>query len=83
MEVSSPHLLRKTASSIDEIEYTVSFNCMRQPLEIPMTYASECRLGVYDLAEQLLEHYSTNKASYNELIDNFEDFLDKKEEMKK
>lgn len=37
---------------------------MRHPLKIPITYAEECRLGVYDLAERLLDYYSSNKASY-------------------
>jgi len=44
---------------------------MRHPLEVPIAYATECRLGVYDLAEQLLEIYSTNKATYQEIIYNF------------
>ena len=31
---------------------------------MPLTYATDCRLGFYDLADQLLEIYSTNKATY-------------------
>jgi hypothetical protein len=28
---------------------------------------SECRLGVYDLAERKLVHYPSNKATYDEI----------------
>jgi len=52
---------------------------MRHPMEIPITYASECKLGIYDLAEQLLEIYSTNKPTFQETIGHFEDFIVKLE----
>lgn len=51
MKASTYSMLKSSTNSVNnEVEYTVSFNCMRQPLEIPMTYTPECRLGVYDLA---------------------------------
>jgi hypothetical protein len=35
-------------------DYQVSFNCMRNPEKITVSYITGCRLGVYDLAENLL-----------------------------
>lgn len=49
-------VLVKKNSDIGEnkIGYSISFNCMRHPLKVPISYAEDCRLGVYQLAEQML-----------------------------
>jgi len=52
-------------SKEDEIDYIVRFNCMRCPEKVTITYLEDCRFGVYDLAEKLLETYPSNLASYD------------------
>jgi hypothetical protein len=49
----------------------ISFNCMRNPEKISISYVSECRLGVYDLAEKRLVHYPSNLATYDEIRNEF------------
>lgn len=49
------------------INYQISFNCMRNPDRITISYIKGVRLGVYELAENLLETYPSNKATYDEI----------------
>jgi hypothetical protein len=73
---SNPKLAKQPSSDeMGKTSYEISFNSMRIPLEIPITFSSDCRLGVYDLAEQRLDCYACNRASYNEIISTFEEFL--------
>lgn len=44
--------------------YSISFNCMRNGLKIPISYALGCVYSLYDLAETGLEVYHTNLDSY-------------------
>jgi hypothetical protein len=53
---------------------------MRCPDKITITYLEDCRFGVYDLAEKMLETYPSNKNSFSEIKDNFLDWVNKTEE---
>lgn len=53
------------------MRYIVSFNCMRCPDKAAITYLEDCRFGVYDLAEKLLETYPSNLASFSEIREKF------------
>lgn len=73
----SESIIQSTLSynSDEKTIYDISFNAMRIPIELPIFHSSDCKLGVYDLAEQMLDYYATNKPSYSEVITNFEEFL--------
>ena len=43
----------------------VSFNNMRNPEKVCISYSLECKLGVYDLAERRLEAYPTNYQTFD------------------
>lgn len=48
---------------------------MRNPEKIPISYVSDCRLGVYDLAENLLDNYATHLATYDEVKEKFVEYV--------
>ena len=51
----------KREISFNEFQaYNISFNCMRNGLEIPISYSLSCVYALYDLAESMLEAYYTN-----------------------
>jgi len=49
---------------------------MRNPEKININYITGCRVGVYDLAENLLEGYPSNLATYDEIRDHFTNFVE-------
>lgn len=63
------------AKNPENIAYTISFNSMRNPEKIPISYVSDCRLGVYDLAENLLDNYATHLATYDEVKEKFVEYV--------
>ena len=60
--------------------YTISFNCMRNGLEVPINYSLGCVYSLYDLAERNLEVYHTNCDSYSEIVDKFRNPEKKKDD---
>jgi len=44
--------------------YTISFNCMRNGLDVPISYALGIVYSLYDLAERGLEVYHTSADSF-------------------
>lgn len=58
-------------------EYKISFNCMRNSDEIPLSFALDCVYGVYDLAERRLESYHSRFGTYKEIQKNYEEHLSK------
>ena len=52
-------------------EYKISFNCMRNSDEIPLSFALDCVYGVYDLAERRLESYHSRFGTYKEIQKNY------------
>lgn len=61
-------------------KYSISFNCMRNGMKTPISYALGCVYALYDLAETKLEVYHTHLDSYNEII---KDFKEKTKNQKK
>lgn len=57
-----------------QMEYKISFNCMRNSDQIPVSYALDCVFGIYDLAERKLDVYSSNKGSYSEIMKSYEEY---------
>ncbi len=49
---------------------------MRNPEKISISYGSQCRRGVYDLAENKLVHYPSNKATYDEVKNEMINYID-------
>lgn len=56
---------------------------MRNPEIVPINYVTECKLGVYDLAERLLSCYHSNLATYDEIKDKFYQFVEGKKKKEK
>lgn len=54
-------------------KYTISFNCMRNGAEVPISYSLGCVYSLYDLAEKKLDVYHTNIDSYTEVMRTFEE----------
>jgi hypothetical protein len=49
-------------------DYSISFNCMRNGQQIPISYSLGCVYSLYDLAETQLEAYYSHTGSYGELV---------------
>ena len=55
---------------------------MRNPEKMSVSFvSSDSRLGVYELAENIMAHYPSNLATYNEVKDQLSDFINGKKDI--